>query len=148
MCSCVLSLFSIIQMRTELIRIQRHALADTVDSVSGTTANLHSAATDVVTCLTSLNHLRGVMLKELLVTWSNNDILNRPLKPKNGPFLPFFPHGNFLYLMPLPILLHIFLRPRHLTGERFNDCIYIHAVCIDPAQILFSQQILNHPHQH
>lgn len=61
-------LISIIQMRTELIRIQRHALADTVDSVSGTTANLHSAAADVVICLTSLNHLCGVLLKEILVT--------------------------------------------------------------------------------
>lgn len=37
----------------DLIKIQHHALADTVDTVNGTTANLHAAATDVVKCLTS-----------------------------------------------------------------------------------------------
>ena len=66
-------LISIIQTRTELIRIQRHALADTVDSVSGTTANLHSAAADVVICLTSLNHLCGSHVKrnpcDLIKQW-------------------------------------------------------------------------------
>lgn len=89
--------------------MQCQALADTVDSVTGTTANLHSGAADVVTCLTSLNHLCRVMQKCSLC-------LDQPMTPTvpqktNAHTLSSLTHGIYLSLVSFTIAVTHFLNP-------------------------------------
>lgn len=51
---------------------------------------------------------------------------------KNALFLPsFLPRENYVSLVSFTLTICLFPEPRHLTGGRFNDCIYIHWVLID-----------------
>lgn len=96
--------------------MQRHAFADTVDSVSGTTANLHSTGAVVVICLTSLNHLCRVMQKYPLCL----DQRMAPTVPRNqmGHFLPLPYSWEFFVSCVFHYSVCILPKPRYLTGKK------------------------------
>lgn len=76
-----------------------------------------------------LTHLCRVMQKNIFLVFRSKNDTYCPLKPQKERSLP-----SFLVIIMSLVSFTIticFPEPRHLTGGRFNDCIYIHWVLID-----------------